>query len=72
MAYLSLFFDDSGQNIANIILQESKDKIYSNYKNKFHANMSTQQDFQNIINNTLLGKVSEILSVESNLGMPAY
>lgn len=72
MAYLSLFFDDSGQNIANIILQESKDKIYSNYKNKFHANMSTQQDFQNIINNTLLGKVSEILSVENNLGMPAY
>ena len=72
MAYLSLFFDDSGQNIANIVLQESKDKIYSNYKNKFHANMSTQQDFQNIINNTLLGKVSEILSVENNFSMPAY
>lgn len=72
MAYLSLFFDDSGQSIANIVLQESKDKIYSNYKNKFHANMSTQQDFQNIINNTLLGKVSEILSVENSFNMPAY
>ena len=72
MAYLSLFFDDSGQSIANIVLQESKDKIYSNYKNKFHANMSTQQDFQNIINNTLLGKVSEILYVENSFNMPAY
>lgn len=70
--YLSLFFDDSKQSIKNISLQDSKDQIYANYKNKFHADMSTRQDFQNIINNTLLGKISSVLDSNSQEMIPYW